>query len=202
MPKLTLPIYIDYKSPYAYLATGPAYALEQTHDLTIDWLPYTLDIPLYLGNVDDRNDHQWRRVRYSYMDARRIANRRGITVLGPQKIFNSRPVHIAMLFAKKAGRLRAFQDPALELFWKRKLDIESMDALCAQLEAGGVPAKDFPAWLAGEGGALHDEIKAKAHADGIFGVPTYVIDGEIFWGGDRLEMVVEKLDAMGLRRQT
>ena len=99
MPKMTLPIYIDFKSPYAYLATGPAYELERSHDVTIDWLPYTLDIPVYLGNVDDRNPHQWRRVRYSYMDARRIANKRGLTVLGPKRIFNSRPVHIAMLYA-------------------------------------------------------------------------------------------------------
>ena len=35
----------------------------------------------------------------------------------------------------------------------------------------------------------------------LFGVPTYVVHGEIFWGGDRLDMVIEKLDAMGLRRK-
>jgi 2-hydroxychromene-2-carboxylate isomerase len=202
MPRLTLPIYIDYKSPYAYLATGPAYDLEKTHDITIDWRPYTLNIPIYLGNVDNRNDHQWRRVRYSYMDARRIANQRGITVLGPQKIFNSRPVHTAMLYAKLAGCLRAFQDPALELFWKRQLDIENVEALAGLLDKAGANGRGFAAWLEGEGGALHDKVIADAEASGIFGVPSYVIEGEIFWGGDRLPMVIDKLDAMGLRSST
>ena len=193
---LTLPIYIDYKSPYAYLATGPAYDLERTHDVMIDWRPYTLDIPLFLGDVAGRNDHQWRRVKYSYMDARRLANTRGLTVLGPQKIYNSRPVHTAMLYAKQAGRLRAFQDPALELFWKRQLDIEDVDALSAQLQAAGLDGAGFASWLAGPGGALHDTLKEAAHAAGIFGVPTYVIDTEIFWGSDRLAMVIDKLDAL------
>ena len=197
---MTLPIYIDFKSPYAYLATGPAYELERSHDVTIDWLPYTLDIPVYLGNVDDRNPHQWRRVRYSYMDARRIANKRGLTVLGPKRIFNSRPVHIAMLYAKQAGVLRAFQDRALALFWKRQLDIEEVEALSVELETAGCDGAGFAAWLAGPGGTRHDEIVAQAEAAGIFGVPTYVVEGEIYWGGDRLPMVVEHLDALGLRR--
>ena len=200
MARLTLPIYIDYKSPYAYLATGPAYALETSHDVAIDWRPFTLQIPQFLGSVEGRNAHQWRRVKYSYMDARRIANERGLTVLGPQKIYDSRPVHVAMLHAKAAGRLRAFQDRVLELFWKRQLDIESTAALSAQLEAAGVPAAGFAAWLAGEGGRLHDTMQAEAEAAGVFGVPTYIVEGELYWGGDRLAMVISQLDRRGLRR--
>ena len=71
------------------------------------WVPYTLKIEKYLGRaelgndgadiVEERNDHQWRRVRYSYMDCRREANRRGLTILGPKKIFNSSLAHIAFL---------------------------------------------------------------------------------------------------------
>ena len=73
-----LTAYIDYKSPYAYLAKDLAYELEREFPVRVDWLPYVLDIPSFLGSawVDDagrviqqqRNAHQWRRVRYSYMD--------------------------------------------------------------------------------------------------------------------------------------
>jgi 2-hydroxychromene-2-carboxylate isomerase len=45
MPARTLTLYIDYKSPYAYLAKDPAYALERDTAVTIDWLPYTLTYP-------------------------------------------------------------------------------------------------------------------------------------------------------------
>src|SRR4029077_20195332 len=93
-------VYIDYKSPYAYLPKDPAWELEREFDVRLDWLPYTLEIPLYLGTVEDRNAHQRRRIRYRYMDVRRLANRRGLTVRGPQKIFDSSIVAIGMLYAK------------------------------------------------------------------------------------------------------
>jgi len=77
----TVTVYFDYKSPYAYLAKDLAYDLERDFPVRVDWLPYVLDIPSFLGSarVDDsgrvleeeRNAHQWRRVRYSYMDCRR-----------------------------------------------------------------------------------------------------------------------------------
>ena len=80
-PTRTITVYSDYKSPYAYLAKDLAYELERDFPVHVDWLPYVLDIPSFLGSarVDDsgkvieeqRNAHQWRRVRYSYMDCRR-----------------------------------------------------------------------------------------------------------------------------------
>jgi 2-hydroxychromene-2-carboxylate isomerase len=76
----TVTAYIDYKSPYAYLAKDPGYELERDFGVYIDWLPYVLDIPSFLGSArvdeagrvieEQRNAHQWRRVRYSYMDCR------------------------------------------------------------------------------------------------------------------------------------
>jgi 2-hydroxychromene-2-carboxylate isomerase len=201
-----LPIYIDYKSPYAYLAKDPGYDLERDYRVRVDWRPYSLDIPDFLGTVEGRNAHQWRRVRYSYMDARRLANRRGLTVLGPKKVNNSRLVHTAMLFAKAAdetrpGVFKAFHDTTFERFWKRDLDIEVMSEVQGVLAAAGADAAAFPAWYAGEGGALHDRIKREAEEFGVFGVPTFVVGTEIFWGGDRIGMVREKLDELGLRRE-
>jgi 2-hydroxychromene-2-carboxylate isomerase len=67
MAARSITVYIDYKSPYAYLAKDPAWELEREFDVRLDWLPYTLDIPEFLGTVEGRNPHQWRRVRYSYM---------------------------------------------------------------------------------------------------------------------------------------
>ena len=41
---------------------------------------------------------------------------------------------------------------------------------------------------------------AEGERDQIFGVPTLLVDGEPFWGNDRVDWVIKKLDAMGLRR--
>jgi 2-hydroxychromene-2-carboxylate isomerase len=190
-----LKLYIDYKSPYAYLTKDPVYSLEAEFGIQFDWLPYVLRIPEFLGTVEGRNPHQWRRVRYSYMDARRLANRRGLTVLGPRKIFDSTLAAIGMLYAKRRGTLRPYNDLIFERFWKRELDIEDRDAVASILEQSGAPSGAFAEFLTGAGAAEYEKVEREAEALGVFGVPTFVIDGEIFWGGDRLWMVREKLAA-------
>ena len=47
----TVAVYIDYKSPYAYLAKDLVYELERGLPVRIDWLPYGLDIPSFLGSA-------------------------------------------------------------------------------------------------------------------------------------------------------
>jgi 2-hydroxychromene-2-carboxylate isomerase len=188
-----LRFYIDYKSPYAYLAIEPVRALERESKIKFTWLPYVLNIPDFLGTVEGRNEHQWRRIRYSYMDARRLANRRGLTVKGPQKIFDSSLVAIGMLYAQRRGVFDRYNDIAFERFWRRELDIEDRGAIAQVLEESGAPAAAFHDFAQGEGRRELDRICREAEAIGVFGVPSWVIDGEIFWGGDRLWMVKEKL---------
>ena len=61
--------------------------LEREFGFEFTWLPYVLEIPDFLGTVEGRNAHQWRRVRYSYMDARRLANRRELDSARPAQNF-------------------------------------------------------------------------------------------------------------------
>ncbi|MGH7879409.1 MAG: 2-hydroxychromene-2-carboxylate isomerase [Candidatus Binataceae bacterium] len=188
-----LRLYLDYKSPYVYLVVAPARELEREFGVKFAWLPYVLNIPDFVGTVEGRNPHQWRRIRYSYMDARRLANRHGLIVKGPQKIFDSSIVAIGMLYAQRRGTFDKYNDLALERFWKRELDIEDPRAIAAIIKESGAPAEAFLDFLEGEGRAELQRICRDAEAEGIFGVPTFVVDGEAFWGGDRLWMVREKL---------
>ena len=48
------------------------------YGVELEWLPYTLRIPEFMGTVEERTPHFWRKVRYSYMDARRHANAQGL----------------------------------------------------------------------------------------------------------------------------
>jgi len=198
-PGVTL--YIDYKSPYAYVAKADAYKLEDDYDVALRWLPYTLDIPHYLGDVENRTAHQWRRVRYSYMDARRFANQQGLILRGPQKIFDTRLAHIGMLYAQRGGVFRRYNDITFDRFWKRELDIEFFDGVEGVLREAGADTAAFRGFVDGAGGAEHDRLRAEAEAAGVFGVPMFVVDGELFWGGDRLPQVREKLDSIGLARR-
>jgi 2-hydroxychromene-2-carboxylate isomerase len=203
----TVTVYVDYKSPYAYLAKDPAYELERDFPVRLDWRPYVLDIPSFLGSarVDDsgqvieeeRNAHQWRRVRYSYMDCRRQAKKRGLVIRGPRKIWDSTLAACGMLYAKRhdGAVLRRYHDLVFERFWKRELDIEDPLAVGRVLAEAGADAGRFPEFLAGSGPEELDRICRAAETFGVFGVPSFVVDGELFWGREHLPEIREMLAA-------
>jgi 2-hydroxychromene-2-carboxylate isomerase len=188
----SMTVYIDYKSPYAYLAMDSTRELAKEFNCNITWRPYSLQIKDYLGEVDTRNSHQWRRVKYSYMDARRMANERGLIVLGPQKLFDSTLSHVGMLYAGDAGAdiQDRYHDIVFERFFKRELNIEDPVAITNVMREAGATINDFQTILENEGRARLDRVLKDAEDRlGIFGVPTYVIGNEIFWGGDRIPQV-------------
>ncbi|HTV90039.1 MAG TPA: DsbA family protein [Stellaceae bacterium] len=201
----TITLYIDYKSPYAYLAKDLACELERDFSVALDWLPYVLDIPSFLGSAtvdaagrviaESRNPHQWRRVRYSYMDCRRQARRRGLVIRGPQKIWDSTLAAAGLLHAKGQGPavLRRYNDLTFERFWRRELDIEDPAVVSGVLvEAGAAPA-GIAAYLAGEGPTEVARLSRAAEEQGVFGVPSFVIDGELFWGREHLPDIRDML---------
>jgi 2-hydroxychromene-2-carboxylate isomerase len=190
-------VYTDYKNPYAYLSKDLEYALERDLGVRLEWLPYVLDIPSFLGSArldadgtvleEDRNAHQWRRVRYSYMDCRRQARKRGLVIRGPQKIWDSTLAAAGMLFAQRADDdvFRRYHDAVFERFWKRELHIEDAAVIGAVLTEAGADGTAFAA----QAQAGRDEVAAisrAAEAKGVFGVPSYVVDDELFWGREHL----------------
>jgi len=196
----TVVLWSDYVSPYAFVAKAWAYELETDYDLVLEWRPYTLDIASFQGAVAERDPHHWRRVRYAYMDARRFANKQGLTLMGPKRIFYARPVNTGMLYAQKHDVFRAYNDLAFDRFWRRELDPESVEAVSALLVEAGAPP-GFEAFLAGEGGAHHDRMRTEAEASGVFGVPTFVFENELFWGGDRVFLLRERLNEKRVDRR-
>jgi len=71
---LTIKLYYDYKSPFTYLAMAPAYALMESHRVRLNYIPRELNVRgAYGGDLDQRSERDWRKVRYLYLDARRYA---------------------------------------------------------------------------------------------------------------------------------
>jgi len=203
----TLKLYIDYKSPYAYLAKDPACALERETGVEIDWLPYILDIPAYLGSAtvdsegrvveQDRNAHQWRRVKYSYMDVRREANRVCLTIRGTQKIWDSSLAGIGLLYARRQGVFRAYNDEVFARFWKRELDIEAATVIGDVLKRAGADIAGWNDFATGEGRQELAVVQADAEAHGVFGVPSFLLpDGALYWGREHLPRLREILMAV------
>jgi 2-hydroxychromene-2-carboxylate isomerase len=205
MVAAALIVYTDYKSPYAFLAKDRIYALADDTGANIDWRPYVLNVPLYLGSATvgdegtvsaaDRNPHQWRRIRYMFMDCRRQARKQGLVLRSTRKIWDSRAAAAGMLFAQLHGPdvFRRYHDAVFERFWKRDLDIEDTAVLGRVLTEAGANGGGFEAFL--PGGLMEVEsIGRAAEADGVFGVPTFILNGEMFWGGEHLPDLRALLD--------
>ena len=191
--------YTDIKSPYAYLALEPTLRLARKAGVQIDWLPYTLDIPDYLGDAEfdadgnvvreSRTPHQWRRVKYSYMDVRRYANLRGLTIRGHPKIRDTSYASMGLLWARERGQAEIYLKAIFPPFWKRELDVETPATLADAMDGAGIDTIGFREWTASEGRTEHDRLRQETEAQGVFGVPWYIWDGEPFWGREALPLV-------------
>ena len=190
-------MYSDYKSPYAYLAFEPAFALADRYRIRLRWIPFQLR----LKGKGERSVYSEYKVKYSYLDARRWANKRGGIVLkGPRKIYDSTPALIGGLFAEGQGRLLDYSRRVYAAFFRRELEIDQVDAIAGVIAGLGLFADDYRSYVADEGARRYEEAQAEAASDHIFGVPLFIFEGEPFWGYDRLTLLEERLTEAGLRR--
>jgi 2-hydroxychromene-2-carboxylate isomerase len=122
------------------------------------------------------------------MDCRRQAQKRGLVIRGPRKIWDSSLAGIGMLWAKRQGpaKFRSYHDRVFERFWRRELDIEDPKVIAAVLAEAGANLIGFDDYLADEGRHEQDALREAAETAGVFGVPTFLIDGELFWGREHL----------------
>lgn len=187
-------VYTDYKSPYALVANKPLFELEKTHNVELEWLPYTLRISEYLGTVEDRSPHYWRKVKYAYMDARRYANEQGLIMKGPKRIYDATYASAGMLFAQRNGFFRPYHDMVFNLFWTHQLDLDDLDQMKGVIAKLGGSPEAYEAYATGPGQSEVDAITKEAESLGVFGVPSMLLDGELFWGGDRIDMLARRLE--------
>ncbi|MEP1143336.1 MAG: DsbA family protein [Henriciella sp.] len=191
-------VYIDVKSPYAFVAIRPTLALEAELGVQFDWRPLTLDIPSYLGSAEKkqgkvvaskgRSQRTWNAIRYSYRDARRYAERQGLMLKGTEKIWDSSLANIGILWTTQTARdrLGAYLEAVYPPFWRRELDIEDIAVVETCLRTAGIDAAGFAAFAVGRGRELHDDLQPQFHPHGIYGVPTYVLGDDILFGREHI----------------
>jgi 2-hydroxychromene-2-carboxylate isomerase len=186
--------FLDLRSPYSYLAIQPARLLARRSGLVFDWWPFITDFQsAYGGEVEERSARDVAKLKYLYMDCRRLAKQQGLTIRATTKLWDASLASQAMLFAKSKNRLWEFCDPLLAAFWRREFDLESAVELAAALANAGLELGDWLAYQ--ESTALSDLVSALKRAEqlGVFGAPTFVCQGELFWGGDRLPLLETSL---------
>jgi 2-hydroxychromene-2-carboxylate isomerase len=194
MERKELKMYSDYKSPFAYLAFDPAFALQERFAVRLRWIPFQLRIK----DRGQRSAYSDYKAKYSYLDARRWAKPRGILIRAPQKVYDTAPALIGGLFAESKGRLLEYSRKAYELFFRREFEADDPAAVAALLASLGLSAIEYREYSSGEGARAYAVAQEEAAADNVFGVPLFFFEREPFWGHDRLPILEQRLIEAGL----
>jgi len=192
-------IYIDLKSPYAYLSIEPTRSMLKDLGIIADWRPFVLDIPSYLGSAklsnggkkvakQNRTEDQWSDVKYAYFDCRRYANLSDKTIRGTVKIWNTDLPAIGMLWLKsffslpeqcaEGSLLERYIDEIYDSFWKREFDAEDVTSILNLLDQIDAPTDGFLEYAESDGATLNNRLQRSSFDAGIYGVPTYILPGE------------------------
>lgn len=191
-----LPILLFYafRSPYCYLITERACALPGDFRARLEWRF------MYPAQGSHEDKMATPEVAYMRLDVVRCAKAQGLELRLPEDIIQGRLAALASTFALRAGRGEDFVRAAARAYWAEGRDIDDAQVLIEVAESVGLDRKEFVYSLTDRRfeGILRTN-RREARELGVFGVPTFVIDKELFWGNDRYDFVVAELARRGLQ---
>lgn len=181
-------------SPWAYIGFEAFVALAKAHDAVIE--PHVVPLIEENGGIYSRNRPAPRRA-YWLTDLKRWAALRGVTLefAGREKLSDPTPAADLVVAAWLQGQ--DWVPLALALhraFWGRAEDIGKPEVRKAIADAAGFDGGALEAFVGSEAvAARHRESLETARAAGVFGLPSYLHEGELFWGQDSLPFLERQL---------
>jgi 2-hydroxychromene-2-carboxylate isomerase len=189
--------YFSLQSPWAYIGHGLFREVAATHGLKVNHKPVLLlDLFSETGGLPLAKRHPVRQ-RYRMLELQRWREKRGLNFhLRPAHTpFNGRLADGVVLAAIEAGHdPDAFLQRAFPAVWEDQLNLADADVLVRLADASGLPGKALVERSASEDiSAIYEKNRQDALAVDVFGSPAYVLDGEAFWGQDRIELLADAL---------
>lgn len=191
----TIDFYLDIYSPYAYLASHRLVEIAKTHGCAINYLPLNLKrAKLAAGNTGPANIDIPPKIRYLMIDLKRWADRYGLPFGEIPKGRDYSRINKGVLLALDRGVADAYIREAYAATWGSGGDADSDALLTALARDMQWDADAFLAYISSaEADERYEQVFAKAAENGVFGVPTVVIDEQMWWGNDRMQFVDEYL---------
>ena len=191
----------DFGSPNAYMCHKVIPQIEARTGARFEYVPILLGGLFKLANnrspAEAFADIPNKRA-YDKLERERFIARHGLVQFRSNPFFpvNTLTIMRGAVAAQKLGCFMPYVDAVYAAMWERGLDMADPQVISAQLVAAGLDAQALLAATqdAGVKAQLLANTQA-AHERGAFGSPTFFVDGEIFFGKDRLREVEETLGA-------
>jgi 2-hydroxychromene-2-carboxylate isomerase len=193
----------DFVSPYAYLAST------QLRKLKIDAELTPIDILTVMKTVNNQPSIVCpAKLRYAMLDTGRWAAQYGVPLRLNEALmaafqdgrFAWPVLTRGALVAEDAGVGKEYIAAIFRAVWAEPADLLSEEGRRTVLRDARIDVPDL--WERAATAEIAARLEAnngKAAERGVFGVPTFFVDGEPFFGNDRLEMVLARLHGEGLR---
>jgi 2-hydroxychromene-2-carboxylate isomerase len=189
--------YFSLSSPWAYIGHKTFRDVVAAHGLAVNHKPVVLvDLFSETGGLPLVKRHPVRQ-RYRMVELQRWRDKRGLNFhLQPKHSpFNPRLADGVVIAAVEAGYdPDPFLRRAFAAVWEEQLDLADAATIVAIADDVGLPGKQLVERSGTEAiDAAYEKNRQDAIAADVFGSPVYVLDGEVFWGQDRLELLADAL---------
>ncbi|NKB99252.1 MAG: hypothetical protein GKR90_12265 [Pseudomonadales bacterium] len=215
----TLDVYIDLKSPHAYLAIRPTLEVARDFNVSLNFQPYTLSYKKLGLTKSVETDMQRRpssasadrKARMYYAAAREYAVLQNLPLRSPHRLLDSDLAHRVFLFAKTQNLEIPFAMWVYLQGWSsgwREFELESYDQLRNACKEVGVDLTSFDEYTqdGGEGSTTLQNTMAIAEENGFVGAPHYVFTDPKhgrtvgLFGREHLALIRAKYKAAGFAK--
>ena len=193
--------FFDYSSPYSYIASQAIEQMATRHGRAVDWRPFMLGAVFKVSGGAPLTQLYEPKARYSMRDFERSARFAGLQYRHPDPFpISTVNTARATLWVKAHApeRTGEFVRTAGRSFFAANRPINDPGVLREIASAVGVDADALEAGIGEQ--PIKDALKAtsdEAIARGVFGAPFVFIDGEAFWGNDRMPQIEQWLERGG-----
>ena len=189
--------YFSLQSPWAYIGHSPFREVAKAHGLKVNYKPVVLiDLFSETGGLPLAKGHPVRQ-RYRMVELQRWRDKRGLNfhVQPANWPFNARLADGVVIAAVEAGRdPDPFLQRAYAAVWEDQLNLADPAMLVRIADDSGLPGKQLVERSGSdEISAAYEQNRQDGLAADVFGSPAYVLDGEVFWGQDRIELLADAL---------
>ncbi len=185
--------WFDFSCPYAYLASTQRRWLARESGAIVRLQPFLLGgVFRALGQAQNLSTTlSPPKARHNRLDLIRWAAWFDVALNSPFKHPNRTVQALRVLLATPESAQEAVVDSLFAAYWVHSQDLSAANVLRQRLHDLGLDA-DAILTLA-DSAEIREELHTRtdaALAAGVFGAPAFVVDGQLFWGQDRLPMVV------------
>ena len=189
--------YFSTQSPWAYIGHALFEDLAATHQLKVNYKPvFLIEVFSETGGLPLVKRHPARQ-RYRMMELQRWRDKRGLTFNLKPQFFPADPRladGVAVAAAAAGLNPEPFVRRAFAGLWEQQLDLADPATVTRLADEAGLPgAKIVARAISDDISAAYEQNRQEAIASGVFGSPCWVLDGEVFWGQDRIELLADAL---------